>query len=145
MLGQVTTAQKLQMGEQRVGIGIGLEQCQQVRMRPERRGIEVRLEDRLVFGIHEGDRDRAQLQQLVFQRFGLIGGDGESDLQPGHEGLSSWVAESGQAYWSSRGGGQRGLPQTVGRGAETTRAARRQPLSCRAGAQCLSIPSFFSR
>ncbi|MCY1434943.1 hypothetical protein D9M71_510200 [compost metagenome] len=84
VLRQFAAGEQLQMRDQRRLVGIRLEQRQQVGVRPQRGGTEVRLEDRLVFGVHEGHRDGADFQQSVFVLFRLFGGDGESDLYPGH-------------------------------------------------------------
>ncbi|MNE82929.1 hypothetical protein D3C80_1797010 [compost metagenome] len=80
MLGQFGAGQQLQVGEHRVGLGLGLEQGEQVGVRPQRRGAQVRLENRLVFGVHEGYRDGTHFQQGVFVGFCLLRGDGETDL-----------------------------------------------------------------
>ncbi|MNP43277.1 hypothetical protein D3C76_1370870 [compost metagenome] len=84
MLRQLAAGEQLQVREQRLLVGIRLEQRQQVGMRPQRGGAQVRLEDRLVLGIHEGHGNGADFQQRVFVGFRLFGGDGESDLNPGH-------------------------------------------------------------
>ena len=131
------------MGEQRVGVGIGLEQCQQVRMRPERRGIEVRLEDRLVFGIHEGDRDRAQLQQLVFQRFGMIGVMASRICSEDMKASRVGSRKAGKLTGAAGAAASAVCPKRSG-GAQNDKGRPKAALSCRAEAQCLSIPSFFS-
>ena len=68
------------MGKYRVGVGIGFKQGEQVGVRPQRRGAQVRLENRLVFGVHKGHRYGAHFQQGVFVGFRLLRGDGETDL-----------------------------------------------------------------
>ncbi len=78
---------------QRLGVGIAFEQRQQMGLGPQRGGAEVRLEDRLVLGVHEGHRDGTQFEHEVFVGLRLGGGEGEADLQPGHGGLP----ESGQS------------------------------------------------
>ncbi len=75
------------------GVGIAFEQRQQVGLGPQRGGAEIRFEDRLVLGVHEGHRDGAQFEHEVFVGFRLGGREGEADLQPGHGGLP----ESGQS------------------------------------------------
>lgn len=86
MLGQLGACQQAQVGEYLLRLGVGLEQGQQMGMRPQRGGVEVRFEDRLVFGVHEGHRDGADFQQGVFVGFGLFRADGQAYLQPGHGG-----------------------------------------------------------
>lgn len=86
MLGQLGAGQQAQVGEYRFRLGVGFEQCQQVSMRPQRGGVEVGFEDRLVFGIHERDRYGAHFEQGVFVGFGLFRADGQAYLQPRHGG-----------------------------------------------------------
>lgn len=86
VLGQICAGQQAQVGEHLLRVGIGLEQCQQVGVRPQRGGVEVWLEDRLIFGVHERDRDGADFKQGVFVGFGLFRADGQAYLQPGHGG-----------------------------------------------------------
>ncbi|CRM78540.1 hypothetical protein [Pseudomonas sp. 22 E 5] len=74
------------MGQHGGGIGAVFEQGQQVGVGPQRRGVEFRFEDRLVFGIHEGHRHGADFKESVFVGFGLFWADGETDLQPRHGG-----------------------------------------------------------
>lgn len=86
MLWQLGAGQQAQVGKHLLGLGIGLEQGQQVGVRPQRGGVEVRLEDRLIFGVHERDRDGAYFEQGIFVGFGLFRADGQAYLQPGHGG-----------------------------------------------------------
>lgn len=86
VLGQFGAGQQAQVGEHLLSVGIGFEQGQQMGVRPQRGGIEVGFEDRLVFGIHERDRNGAYFKQGVFVGFGLFRADGQAYLQPGHGG-----------------------------------------------------------
>ncbi|MCY1370794.1 hypothetical protein D9M69_579010 [compost metagenome] len=80
VLRKLGPGQQLQVRHQGGLVGIGLEQGEQVGVGPERRGAQVRLEDRLVFGVHEGYRYGAHFQQGVFVGLRLFRGDGETDL-----------------------------------------------------------------
>ncbi|MCY1452968.1 hypothetical protein D9M71_699340 [compost metagenome] len=80
MLRKRPAGQQFQVRHQGGLVGIGLEQGEQVGVGPERRGAEVGLEDRLVFGVHEGYRDGTDFQQGVFVGSRLFRGDGETDL-----------------------------------------------------------------
>lgn len=73
VLGQVAAGKQGEVGEQGGLVGVRFEQRQQVGARPQRGGAEVRLEDRLVFGVHEGHGDGADFEQGVFVGFGLFG------------------------------------------------------------------------
>ncbi|MNN78960.1 hypothetical protein D3C81_1955630 [compost metagenome] len=86
MLGQLGAGQQADVGEHLLRFGIGLEQGQQVGVRPQWCGVEVGFEDRLIFCVHERDRDRADFEQGVFVGFGLFRADGQAYLQPGHGG-----------------------------------------------------------
>lgn len=86
VLWQLGAGQQAQVGEHLFRVGVGLEQRQQVGMRPQRGGVEVWFENRLIFGIHERDRDGAYFEQGVFVGFGLFRADGQAYLQPGHGG-----------------------------------------------------------
>ena len=86
MLGQRAAGQQLKVGQYRAGLGAAFEQRQQVGVGPQRRGVEFRLEDRLIFGVHEGHRHGAHFKESVFVGFGLFWADGEADLQPRHGG-----------------------------------------------------------
>ncbi|MNT28363.1 hypothetical protein D3C72_1640450 [compost metagenome] len=83
---QRAAGQQLQVGQYRAGLGATFEQGQQVRVGPQRRGVEFRLEDRLIFGVHEGHRHGAHFKESVFIGFGLFWADGETYLQPRHGG-----------------------------------------------------------
>lgn len=80
VLGQVAAGKQGEVGEQGGLVGVRFEQRQQVGARPQRGGAEVRLEDRLVFGVHEGHGDGADFEQGVFVGFGLFRGDGQANL-----------------------------------------------------------------
>ncbi|MNP75286.1 hypothetical protein D3C76_1723260 [compost metagenome] len=80
MLRQRAAGQQFQVRHQAGFVGVGFEQGEQVGMGPERRGAQVRLEDRLVFGVHEGHGHGTDFQQGVFVGFRLFRGDGETDL-----------------------------------------------------------------
>ena len=80
------TGQQAQVRQCQFGIGVGFKQCQQVGVRPQRGGVQLRLENRLVFGVHEGHRHGAHFEERVFIGFGLFWADGETDLQPRHGG-----------------------------------------------------------
>ena len=80
MLRQCAATQQLQVGEQCGFVGVGLEQGQQVSVRPQRGGAQIRLEDRLIFGVHEGYRYGADFQQGILVGFCLLRSDGETDL-----------------------------------------------------------------
>ena len=86
VLWQRATGEQFHMGEDGGGIGAVFEQGEQMGMGPQRGGIEFRLEDRLVFGVHERHRHRAHFEESVFVGFGLFWADGEADLQPRHGG-----------------------------------------------------------
>lgn len=86
VLGQRAAGEQFHMGQDAGGIGAVFEQGQQVGVGPQRGGVEFRLEDRLVFGVHEGHRDGAHFKEGVFVGFGLFWADGETDLQPRHGG-----------------------------------------------------------
>lgn len=86
MLGQRATGQQLQVCQHAGGVSAAFEQGQQVCVRPQRGGVEFRLEDRLIFGVHEGHRHGAHFKESVFVGFGLFWADGETDLQPRHGG-----------------------------------------------------------
>ncbi|MNC13612.1 hypothetical protein D3C75_613640 [compost metagenome] len=86
VLGQLGAGQQAQVGEHLFRVGIGLEQRQQVSVRPQRGGVEVWLEDRLILGVHERDRDGTHFEQGIFVGFGLFRADGQAYLQPGHGG-----------------------------------------------------------
>ena len=86
MLRQWRTGQQFQMGEYEFGFGAAFEQCQQMGVRPQRGGVELRFEDRLVFGVHERNRNGTDFEERVFVGFGLFRADGEAYLQPRHGG-----------------------------------------------------------
>nr|GFD52670.1 hypothetical protein [Tanacetum cinerariifolium] len=86
---QIGAGQQLEVREHVIGVGVGFEQGQQVSVRPQRRGVEFRFEDRLVFSIHERHGHGTDFKQRVFVGFGLFWADGETDLQPRHGGLPS--------------------------------------------------------
>ena len=86
MLGQRAAGEQFHVGKHAAGVGAVFEQGQQVGVGPQRRGIEFRFEDRLVFGVHEGHRHGAHFEERVFVGFGLFWADGETDLQPRHGG-----------------------------------------------------------
>ncbi|MCY1179285.1 hypothetical protein D9M73_196790 [compost metagenome] len=83
---QRAAGQQFQVRHQAGFVGVGFEQGEEVGMGPERRGAQVRLEDRLVFGVHEGHRHGAHFKESVFIGFGLFWADGEAYLQPRHGG-----------------------------------------------------------
>ncbi len=86
MFGQRAAGQQFQMGQHRFRFGTAFEQRQQVGVRPQRRSVEFRFEDRLVFGVHKSHRHGADFEECVLVGFGLFRGDGETDLQPRHGG-----------------------------------------------------------
>lgn len=86
MLRQRAASEQFHMGQHGGGVGAVFEQGQQVGVGPQRRGVEFRFEDWLVFGVHEGHRDSAHFEESVFVGFGLFWADGETDLQPRHGG-----------------------------------------------------------
>ncbi|MCY1369821.1 hypothetical protein D9M68_850690 [compost metagenome] len=77
---QRAAGQQFQVRHQGGFVGIGFEQGEQVSVGPQRRGAQVRLEDRLIFGVHEGYRDGTDFQQGVFVGSRLFRGDGETNL-----------------------------------------------------------------
>jgi len=86
VLWQRAAGQQLKVGQYGGGFGATFEQGQQVRVRPQRGGIEFRFEDRLIFSVHEGHRYGADFKESIFVGFGLFRADGQTYLQPRHGG-----------------------------------------------------------
>ena len=62
MFWQCIAGQQAQMREHLLGVGVAFEQCEQMGVAPQWRGAQVRLEDRLILGVHEGDRHGADFE-----------------------------------------------------------------------------------